>query len=131
MTSTNLTASSLRWSVLTLSLLFLYVPRASALDPAVGISGVYDGTYTCAIGPRTLKLTLQESENGSLTGIFTLYLPPASHTHAYSYSLKGTFNAVSGRFTLAPVKWESSPPGGYSKVGMEGIFDPGIGRVSG
>src|ERR1700744_2907950 len=110
MTPNHLTASSLRWFSVALSFLFLCVPNARAQSTGTGINGVYDGTYTCMQGPRSLKLSLQASGNESLTGIFTFYLPPASHTQPYSYSLKGTFDAASRRFTLVPVKWETAPP---------------------
>jgi hypothetical protein len=98
---------------------------------ATAINGVYNGTYTCALGPRTLKLSLLTSGNGSLTGVFTFYLPPTSHTQAFSYSLNGTFDASSGKFRLNPVKWETPPPGGYIMVGMDGAFDPSTGQVVG
>jgi hypothetical protein len=111
--------------------LWLFAPNAQAQSAATVINGVYNGTYTCAIGPRTLKLSLLASGNGSLTGVFTFYLPPTSHTQAFSYSLNGTFDAASGKFKLNPVKWETPPPGGYSMVGMDGAFDPGTGQVAG
>jgi hypothetical protein len=73
------------------------------------INGVYNGSYTCAQGPRTLKLSLLASDNGSLTGLFTFYIPPTSHAQAFSYSLSGTFDAASGKFKLKSVKWEAPP----------------------
>lgn len=110
----------------------MFAPRAQAQTTAPGaINGVYNGTYTCAIGPRTLKLSLAASGEGSLTGVFTFFLPPASHTHAYSYSLSGPFDASSEKFSLRPVKWETPPPPGYSMVGMSGAFDPGARQVAG
>lgn len=121
-----------RWSISALVALWLSAPNAQAqTSAATAINGVYNGTYTCAIGPRTLKLSLLASGNGSLTGVFTFYLPPTSHTQAFSYSLNGTFDAASGKFRLNPVKWETPPPGGYTMVGMDGAFDPGAGKVAG
>lgn len=118
-------------SLCVLFTLRLFAPNAQAQSAATAINGVYNGTYTCAIGPRTLKLSLLASGNGSLTGVFTFYLPPSSHTEAFSYSLNGTFDAASGKFKLNPVKWETSPPGSYAMVGMDGAFDPGSGQVAG
>src|SRR5437868_15285917 len=114
-------------SLFVLFTLGLFAPKAQAQSAATAINGVYNGTYTCAIRPRTLKLSLLASGNGSLTGAFTFYLPPTSHTEAFSYSLNGTFDAASGKFKLNPVKWETPPPGGYVMVGMDGAFDPGTG----
>jgi hypothetical protein len=132
MTPNRLTAMSIRWAVFTLAALWLSAPNVQAQSPAAtAINGVYEGTYTCAQGPRTLKLTLQVGVNGSLTGIFTFYLPPISHARAFSYSLNGTYEAGSGRFTLNPIKWETTPPAGYSMVGMEGVFDSSSAKVTG
>ena len=94
------------------------------------IDGVYDGTYTCAIGPRTLKLSLAASGQ-ILTATFTFYLPPTSHGHAYSYSMSGTLDAATGKFRLTPVKWETQAPPGYVMVGMDGVFDSSKGEVTG
>src|SRR5262249_14509956 len=63
----------------------------SASNPANAVDGVYTGTYTCAKGPTNLKLTLKAPEYGLLTGTFTFYLPPGSHTQAFSFSLNGHF----------------------------------------
>src|SRR6266478_6359613 len=111
--------------------LWLFAPNTQAQNAATAINGVYDGSYTCAQGPRTLKLSLLASGNGSLTGVFTFYMPPTSHTQAFSYGLSGTFDAASGKFRLNPVSWETPPPGSYSMVGMEGAFDPRAGSVAG
>jgi hypothetical protein len=131
MTPNRLTAFALRCSFSAVSVFWLFAPKAQAQSAANAINGDYNGTYTCAIGPRTLKLSLLTSGNGSLTGVFTFYLPPTSHTQAFSYSLNGTFDAASGKFKLNPVKWETPPPGGYVMVGMDGSFDPRSGQVAG
>lgn len=109
---------------------------------ATDITGVYNGTFSDAQGPRTLKLALHTSGNGALTGVFTLYLPPTSHDQAYSYSVSGTFDATSGKFDLRPQRWlipppeppivaNRRPPEPYPMVGMVGAFDPGTGRIAG
>ena len=116
---------------LMLALILVPTSMAQAQRAGTAINGVYNGTYTCAIGPRTLKLSLLASANGYLTGVFTFYLPPTSHAKAFSYTLNGTFDAASGKVKLNPLKWETPPPGGYSMVGMDGAFDPGIGQVAG
>lgn len=131
MTPNRLTAIAFRWSSSAVFTLYVFAPNAQAQNAATAIDGVYNGTYTCAIGPRTLKLSLLASGNGSLTGLFTFYLPPTSHTQAFSYSLNGTFDPASGQFKLDPVKWEVPPPVGYAMVGMKGAFDPGTGQVAG
>jgi hypothetical protein len=131
MTPNRLTAIAFRWSISAVFTLCVFASSLKAQSAATTINGDYNGTYTCAIGPRTLKLSLFTSGNGSLTGVFTFYLPPTSHTQAFSYSLSGTFDAASGKFKLNPVKWETPPPGGYVMVGMDGAFDPGSGQVAG
>src|ERR1700682_6227178 len=86
--------NSLR-NFLLLILILVSASIAQAQSAANAINGVYNGTYNCALGPRTLKLSLLASGNGSLTGVFTFYLPPDSHTQAFSYSMSGTFDAAS------------------------------------
>jgi TPR repeat protein len=131
MTPNRLTAIVFRCSISAVLPFCVFAPNAKAQSAATAVNGVYNGTYTCAIGPRTLKLSLLASGDGSLTGVFTFYLPPDSHTQAFSYSMSGTFDAVSGKFKLNPLKWETPPPGGYSMVGIDGAFDPGTGQVAG
>jgi len=60
------------------ALLAANAPAQTAAAPA--INGIYNGTYTIAQGPRTLKLALQTSPNGALNAVFTFYLPTTSQT---------------------------------------------------
>jgi hypothetical protein len=89
LTPNRLISITFRCLISALLALWVFSPNAQAQSAATAINGVYNGTYTCAIGPRTLKLSLLASGNGSLTGLFTFYLPPTSHTQAFSYSLSG------------------------------------------
>src|SRR6476661_5842216 len=107
--------------------LFLIAGAARGQDKAAeAIDGVYDGTYTCAQGPRTLKLSIAAVDNGKLTGSFTFYIPPTSHNRGFTYRLNGTFDAASGRFTLLPVPggWQTPAPPGIAPIGLTGVFDP-------
>jgi hypothetical protein len=132
MTPSRPIAAALRLSIPATLTIFIFGSNAPAQGPSNAlISGVYNGSYTCAQGPRTLKLVLQASGNGSLAGIFTFYVPPTPQGRAFSYSLNGTFDATSGRFRLNPVQWVTPQPGSYSMVGMDGTFDSRTGQVSG
>jgi hypothetical protein len=131
MTPNRLNAIAFRCSIFAVFTLYVFASSSQAQSAASAINGVYNGTYACAQGPRTLKLSLLASGNGSLTGLFTFYLPPNSHTQAFSYSMSGTVDARSGKFKLSPVKWEVPPRLGYSMVGMDGAFDPNTGQVTG
>jgi len=123
MTPTRLIAIAFRWSICAVFALWVFAPSAQAQSGAAkAINGVYDGNYRCAQCPRTLKPSLLASGNGSLTDVFTFYVPPTSHTHAFGYSLSGTFDAASGKFKLNPVKWETPPPGNYVMGGIDGAF---------
>jgi hypothetical protein len=111
-------------------------PRSSGTDNSASsqantIDGVYIGTYTCAKGPTDLKLTLKAPEYGPLSGTFTFYLPPGSHTKAYTFSLNGHFDPKSGNFNLNPLKWEGPEPPNYLMVGLKGAVDAKAGKVSG
>jgi hypothetical protein len=103
----------------------------SESNPASAINGVYTGTYACAKGPIDLKLTLNAPEYGLLTATFTFYLPPGSHTRAYTFSLNGHFDPKSGSFNLNPMKWEGPEPPNYMMVGLKGAVDTQAGKVSG
>jgi hypothetical protein len=107
------------------------LPANAAASPKNSIDGDYVGTYTCAKGPTDLKLTLKAPEYGLLTGTFTFYLPPGSHTKAYTFSLNGHFDPKSGSFNLNPLKWETPAPPNYMMVGLKGAVDANAGRVSG
>jgi hypothetical protein len=128
----RLIAIAPRWSFLAVLADWMCASNAHGQSAApAAINGVYNGSYRCAQGPTTLKLFLHASADGSLTGIFTFYLPPGSHNQAYSFSLSGPLDAATGKFRLSPDKWETPPPPNYSMVGMEGAFDPGNGQVAG
>jgi hypothetical protein len=94
------------------------------------ITGVYNGTYACAQGPRTLRLTLTATGEHTLEGLFTFYMPPKSHDHPYSYTLKGSYDEA-GNFHLEPVQWKTPPPPGYMMIGLKGEFDADSGKVQG
>jgi len=94
------------------------------------ITGSYNGTYACAQGPRTLTLTLTATGEHTLEGLFTFYMPPKSHEHPYSYTLKGTYDEA-GNFRLEPVQWKTPPPPGYMMIGLKGEFDADSGKVQG
>lgn len=105
------------------------VPAKS--NPENGVGGVYIGSYSCAKGPTDLKLELSSPEYGLLRGTFTFYLPPGSHTKAYTFSLNGHFDPKSGNFNLNPLKWETSAPPNYMMVSLKGAVDTQAGKVSG
>lgn len=112
--------------------LWISEPCAQAQNQAMtAIDGTYMGTYTCQQGSTNLILSLHIAGTATLHGTFTFYLPPSSHSHAYSYSLSGTFDAASGKFRLSPVKWEGPAPAGFTMVGLQGVLDPAPPRVSG
>jgi hypothetical protein len=63
MTPNRLAAIAFRWSISTVFTLWLFAPNAQAQSAATAVNGVYNGSYTCAQGPRTLKLSLLASGN--------------------------------------------------------------------
>jgi hypothetical protein len=106
------------------------VPSAPA-NPYSSVGGVYTGTYTCAKGPVDMKVKLSLNESSILTGTMTFYLPPGSHTKAYTFSLGGPLNQTSGSFNLRPMRWEGAEPPNYVMVGLNGTANPQSGRISG
>jgi len=104
---------------------------AAPVNPFSSIGGVYTGTYACAKGPVDMKLTLSLNEHSILTGTMTFYLPPGTHTKAYTFSLGGPLNQTSGSFNLRPSKWETPAPPNYVMVGLNGTANPQTGTLSG
>ncbi len=105
-------------------------PSAPA-NPYSSVGGVYTGTYTCAKGPVDMNLKLSLNESSILNGTMTFYLPPGSHTKAYTFSLGGPLNQTTGSFNLRPMKWEGAEPPNYVMVGLNGTVNPQNGKISG
>jgi hypothetical protein len=104
---------------------------AAPANPYSSVGGVYTGTYACAKGPVDMTLTLTLNESSILTGTMTFYLPPGSHTKAYTFSLGGPLNQTSGSFSLRPMKWETAAPPNYVLVGLIGTVNAQTGGLSG
>ena len=98
---------------------------------APAINGVYNGTYVCAQGETPMKLALTASADGALTGLFSFYLKRNGSSQAFTYSLKGKYQSATQKFHLDPAKWETSKPAGFAMVGMEGVYNPKTGQISG
>lgn len=125
---------AVNWTTVQTSWTYNGAPAAPLPPPppkptASAVNGVYVGSYICAKGPTDLRLTLTLNENSMLNGTFTFYLPPGSHTKAYSFSLGGPFDQASGKFNLYPSKWETPAPPNFMMVGLKGAYDGG--KVSG
>ena len=104
MTQTRLAAIAFRWSITAVFVLWVFAPSAQAqpvqaAKPA-SITGVYNGTYAGEKGPIKFKLTLTQQDNGTLAGVFTLYLPEGSDTKAYTCDITGRYIPANRRFQL-------------------------------
>jgi hypothetical protein len=108
-------------------------PGPDANSPAA-INGVYNGTYAGQQGPIKFKLSVT-LDNGTLAGVFTLYLPEGSGTKSYTCDLTGRLGGNNRAFVLRPVRGVTPPPAGVYVPGMVGVFDPaggnGAGQISG
>lgn len=105
-------------------------PQAQGPSPQQAINGVYTGTYVCGKA-KDFRLSLQAPETGLVQGKFTLYLPPGTHSQAYTYSLNGSFDPKTGRFQLNPLKWEGPEPPNIAIVGIKGTFDAQTRKITG
>jgi hypothetical protein len=108
-----------------------FTPGARAqLAPLAEIDGVYNGSYAGDKGPTKLKLTLTTQPNGTLVGVFTLYLPEGSGTTAYTCHMDGRY--IPGRaFQLIRPKWETAAPKNLNMFGINGTFDAAGGQGAG
>ncbi len=98
--------------------------------PLAEIDGVYNGSYAGDKGPTKLKLTLTTQQDGTLVGVFTLYLPEGSGTTAYTCHMDGRY--IPGRaFQLIRPKWETAAPKNLNMFGINGAFDAAGGQGAG
>src|ERR1017187_1642533 len=106
--------------------------RPTAAQPAelTAIDGAYHGSYAGDKGPTKLKLTLTTQQDGTLVGVFTLYLPEGSGTTAYTCHMDGRY--IPGRaFQLIRPKWETAAPKNLNMLGINGAFDAAGGQGAG
>jgi len=125
-----------RWSLAAIIAGWTFVTIAPAqpagADPIVG---VYHGSYAGDEGPINFKLSITRQNNGTLAGVFTLYLTEGTDTKAYICDFSGPRRG-NRTFQLIRGKWENLPPSGAEiAAGMNGSFDPaggnGAGQISG
>jgi uncharacterized protein with FMN-binding domain len=109
----------------------LLAPNAPAQNASpTEIDGVYNGSYAGDKGPTKLKLTLTTQQDGTLVGVFTLYLPEGSGTTAYTCHMDGRY--IPGRaFQLIRPKWETAAPKNLNMFGINGTFDAAAGQGAG
>ncbi|MBN9614301.1 MAG: DnaJ domain-containing protein [Acidobacteriales bacterium] len=94
------------------------------------LSGSWVGKYTCAQGITGLTLTIAESADGGLSGIFDFYpVPGGNHFPEGSYSGAVTADP-DGRFEFKPQRWISQPPG-FTAVALSGRYSADAQRVQG
>src|SRR5258707_15083784 len=77
---------------------------------STSIDGVYNGSYSGDQGPTKFKLTLTVQDNGTFSGVFTLYLPEGSGTKADPCDVTGLYVPANRMFQLLHGKWETLPP---------------------
>ncbi|QMV19546.1 DnaJ domain-containing protein [Granulicella sp. 5B5] len=94
------------------------------------LSGSWVGEYTCAQGVTGLTLTIAESADGGLSGIFDFYpVPGGNRFPEGSYSGDVTADP-DGRFEFKPQRWISQPPG-FTAVALSGRYSAEAQRVQG
>ena len=94
-TQFRLAAIVFRWSVAALLASWVFVSSAPA-QPAqapkpISITGVYNGSYPVENGPIKFKLSITQQDTGTLTGVFTLFLPDGSGTKEYTCPVGGRY----------------------------------------
>jgi hypothetical protein len=117
--------------------LLVYVQQSGAAQQAAApivrdVIGAYEGSYTCGQGNTRFRLEVRSDDDRVLTAVFTFFLPAGSPnpTSSHAFRLQGPINA-NGETQLTPRAWETTPPAGWSMVGMTGRFDTGAGTFSG
>src|SRR5271170_5603902 len=92
MISNRVATIASQWLIAAVFASGLFTPNAPAqVAPLAEIDGVYNGSYAGDKGPTKLKLTLTTQPDGTLVGVFTLYLPEGSGTTAYTCHMDGRY----------------------------------------
>src|SRR4029077_16572394 len=117
------------WITVTACWAFAASAPAQSAPPAE-IDGVYNGSYAGDKGPTKLKLPLTTQPDGTLVGVFTLYLPEGSGTTAYTCHMDGRYLPGRG-FQLVRLKWETAAPKNLNMFGINGAFDAAGGQGAG
>ena len=94
------------------------------------LSGSWVGKYTCAQGVTGLTLTIAESADGGLSGIFDFY-PVLGSSRFPEGSYSGAVTAgPDGSFEFEPQRWISQPPG-FTAVALSGHYLADAQRIKG
>jgi hypothetical protein len=92
--------------------------------------GTWVGKYNCAQGVTGLTLTIAESADGGLSGIFDFYPVPGGYRFT-----EGSYSGVvmvgpDGSFEFKPQRWISQPPG-FIAVALSGHYVADAQRLQG
>ncbi len=97
-------------------------PSPSPSEAVTDLSGRWNGSYVCNQGITGLVLTVEQYQDGSVTGVFAFYPAPSNPTVPRgSFAVAGTFG--SGVLTLRATHWIEQPPG-YLTVDLQAAYDP-------
>ncbi|MER5476429.1 serine/threonine-protein kinase [Streptomyces sp. NPDC002734] len=97
-------------------------PSPSPSEAVTDLSGRWNGSYVCNQGVTGLVLTVEQYQDGSVTGVFAFYPAPSNPTVPRgSFAVAGTFE--SGVLTLRATNWIEQPPG-YLTVELQAAYDP-------
>lgn len=87
---------------------------------ATELTGVWQGTYTCAQGLTGLKLVLTGKASGELDAVFNFHeVPRNPGVPSGSFLMNGTFGE-NRTVKLFPGNWIEHPAG-YMTVGLDGV----------
>ena len=94
------------------------------------LRGTWVGKYNCAQGVTGLTLTISESPDGGLSGIFDFYPVPGGYRFT-----EGSYSGVvmarpDGSFEFKPQRWISQPPG-FVAVALLGHYVADAKRLQG
>ena len=105
-------------------------PWLQPISPTA-INGVYNGTYSCANGSVSLKLSLKSTDNGVVTGFFTFDLPPDAGGSRATYKLTGRYAWGIHQFVLTAQAVGTPAPSGYSMTRVSGSYVAGSDWIEG
>lgn len=92
---------------------------ADLVSAEEGLSGTWDGTYTCGGANASMTLEVKDPEAGGFySGLFRFEMPQGKGSFAVSGRL-----LPSGQFTFVPQEWIERPTG-FSAVTLEGMLNP-------
>lgn len=121
-----------RARVISLAIATAAIATAAIAQPVRSLSGAWSGQYTCPQGVTAMRLDLREGKAGAVEGVMTFYAHPENPgVPSGCFTMRGKFNAATGKLVLKQGHWISRPDDGWYMIDLDGKVDKERGAFTG